>query len=101
MLRTQSPAAEPQVLSRFLRSRTAEAEVLSDRTILFNWEAAGWCLGEITRANRDARRTIEKGEPANFFVYYEIDDDESKHNLQLAEHGHQEVPNAWVLLEKA
>ena len=61
----------------------------------------GWCLGEITRANRDARRTIEKGEPANFFVYYEIDDDESKHNLQLAEHGHQEVPNAWVLLEKA
>ena len=39
--------------------------------------------------------------PANFFVYYEIDDDESKHNLQLAEHGHQEVPNAWVLLEKA
>ena len=34
----------------------------------------------------------DKGEPANFFVYYEIDDDESKHNLQLAEHGHQEVP---------
>ena len=32
MLRTQSPAAEPQVLSRFLRSSTAEAEVLSDRT---------------------------------------------------------------------
>jgi hypothetical protein len=30
-----------------------------------------------------------------------VDDDESKHNLQLAEHGHQEVPNAWMLLEKA
>ena len=28
---------------------------------------------------------VLKGEPANFFVYYEIDDDESKHNLQLAE----------------
>ena len=74
-----------------------------------SWVGGGWslrflarrCLGEITRANRDGRRTIEKGEPANFFVYYEIDDDESKHNLQLAEHGHQEVPNAWVLLEKA
>ena len=39
---------------------------------------------------------IEKGEPANFFAYYEIDDDESKHNLQLAEHGHQEVPNACM-----
>ena len=37
---------------------------------------------------------------ANFFVYYEIDDDESKHALALAEHGHQEKPNAWVLLER-
>ena len=49
-----------------------------------------------SRANHDGRRTIEKGEPANFFVHYEIDDDESKHNLQLAEHGHQEVPNACM-----
>ena len=38
--------------------------------------------------------------PANFFVYYEIDDDESKHALALGEHGYQEVPGAWVLLEK-
>ena len=37
--------------------------------------------------------------PANFFVYYEIDD-ESKHALALGEHGYQEVPGAWVLLEK-
>ena len=86
VLRTQSPAAEPQVLSRFLRSSTAEAEVLSDRTSTHLLTRTVYVL---------------KGEPANFFVYYEIDDDESKHNLQLAEHGHQEVPNAWVLLEKA
>ena len=39
--------------------------------------------------------------PANFFVYYEIDDDESKHELRLEEYGHQEVVNAWVLLEEA
>ena len=84
-----------------LEFKSAAATQLEGKFILFNWEAAGWCLGEITRANRDGRRTIDKGEPANFFVYYEIDDDESKHNLQLAEHGHQEVPNAWVLLEKA
>ena len=62
--------------------------------------AAGWCLGEISRSNTDGRRTVEKGVPANFFVYYEIDDDESKHALALAEHGHQEVPGAWVLLER-
>ena len=38
---------------------------------------------------------------ANFFVYYEIDEDESKHALSLDEYGHQEVTNAWVLLEAA
>ena len=36
----------------------------------------------------------------NFFVYYEVDDDDSKHKLDLEDHGHQEVPNAWVLLEE-
>ena len=44
------------------------------------------------------RRTIEKGVPANFFVYYEIDDDESKHALSLDEYGQKEATNAWVLL---
>ena len=38
--------------------------------------------------------------PANFFVFYEIDEDKSKHALSLEELGHQEVTNAWVLLEK-
>ena len=33
-------------------------------------------------------------------VYYEIDEEEAKHSLELVEHGHQEVPNAWVLLDK-
>ena len=56
---------------------------------------------DLARLNKDARRTVEKGVPANFFVYYEIDDDESKHALALSEHGHQEAPDAWVLLEKA
>ena len=46
------------------------------------------------------RRTID-GVPANFFVYYEIDDDESKHTLSLKDYGHEEVLNAWVLLEGA
>ena len=61
----------------------------------------GWCFGEITRSNTDGRRVVEKGVPAKFFVYYEIDEDESKHKLELKELGHQEVPGAWVLLEQA
>jgi hypothetical protein len=38
----------------------------------------------------------------DFFVYYEIDEEEAKHSLELelVEHGHQEVPNASVLLDK-
>ena len=35
-------------------------------------------LGDITRANTDGRRVVEKGTPANFFVYYEIDDDDGR-----------------------
>ena len=48
--------------------------------------------------NTDGRRTVD-GVPANFFVYYEIDDDESKHVLTLEDYGNEEVLNAWVLLE--
>ena len=32
-------------------------------------------------------------------VPYDIDEDESKHALALEEHGHEEKPNAWVLLD--
>ena len=51
---------------------------------------------------RQHGRAPHRGEavPANFFVYYEVDDDDSKHKLDLEDHGHQEVPNAWVLLEE-
>ena len=42
---------------------------------------------------------MEKGVPANFFVYYEIDENESKHLLSPNNHGHREVTDAWVLLE--
>ena len=84
-----------------LEFKNAAAQQLVGKFILFNWAAAGWCLGEITRTNNDGRHIVEKGAPVNYFVYYEIDDDESKHRLDLEEHEHQEVPNALVLLEEA
>ena len=37
--------------------------------------------------NTDARKIITRGEPANFFVYYLVDDDTSKHNLTLDGYG--------------
>jgi len=83
-----------------LEFKSATSKELVGKFILFNWAAAGWCLGEITRTNADGRRTVEKGMPANFFVFYEIDEDESKHALSLDEYGQREAINAWVLLEK-
>ena len=46
--------------------------------------------------NTDARKIITRGEPANFFVYYPVDDDTSKHNLTLDGYG---ADDRWVLLE--
>ena len=37
--------------------------------------------------NTDARKIITRGEPANFFVYYLVDDDTCKHNLTLDGYG--------------
>ena len=91
--------AEPPAAA-LLAFKSEAASQLVGKFILFNWPAAGWCLGEITRTNTDGRRTVEQGAPANFFVYYEIDDDESKHALGLEEFGHQEVANPWVLLDE-
>ena len=84
-----------------LEFRNGAAQQLVGKSILFNWEAAGWCLGEITRTNPDRHRIVEKDAPANFFVHYKIDDNELKHKLNAEDHGYQEVPNVWVLLEEA
>ena len=48
----------------------------------------------IKAVNTDARKIITRGEPANFFVYYLVDDDTSKHNLTL-----DGADDRWVLLE--
>ena len=52
--------------------------------------------GIIAAANRDGRKIVNKGEPANFLVYYPVDDDTSKHNLTLDGYG---ADGRWVLLE--
>ena len=54
------------------------------------------CQGIIVAANRDGRKIVNKGEPANFLVYYPVDDDTSKHNLTLDGYG---ADDRWVLFE--
>ena len=70
---------------------------LINKNILFRWPAVGWCLGKIVEANADGRRTMD-GVKVNFFVYYEMDDDTSKHALSFESYGEND---GWVLLERA
>ena len=84
------PPSEAQLTFR----DPARAELI-DKAILFRWPAVGWCLGKITQANTDARRTI-KGVKCNFFIYYELDQDTSQHTLALNAYG---ADDGWVLLE--
>ena len=40
--------------------------------------------GKIVSANKDARFKVKDVGKINFFIYYEVDGDTSKHSLQLA-----------------
>ena len=57
----------------------------------------GWCKGKIISVNTDGRFKVG-GANVNFIIYYEVDDDNSKHALSLAAFGEDKD---WVLLEKA
>ena len=56
----------------------------------------GWCVGIIKESNGDRRIKID-GEVVNFWVYYHIDDDTSKHVLTLDAYGGDGV-GSWALL---
>ena len=75
-------------LPLFLDCRKGPSRFLSDYCLLFiefGADASRPCAdvrqGIIAAANRDDRKIVNKGEPANFLVYYPLDDDTSKHNL--------------------
>ena len=62
------------------------------------WPAPhGWHLGTIQRRVFDGR-TKRGGQQCNFYIHYEVDDDEVPTVLQLAEHGGEDE-GCWVLLE--
>ena len=77
---------------------SAEAKSLVGRTILYHWDGVGWCSGVIEKANGDKSKTVD-GEMCNFLVYYEMDDDLSRHVLELDSYVPDGPPNSWVLLE--
>ena len=90
-------AATPPTADQ-LAYKSAAASELVGKSILFHWLVVGWLVGTIQRSNTDGRHKID-GEPVNFFVYYEQDDDESKHVLDLETHGSLAEGHGWALLE--
>ena len=63
--------------------------------------ARPWCLGTITQRNVSPyiSKTIEgKKEKVNFYVHYDVDDDEVKTVLRVSEYGESDEMG-WVLLE--
>ena len=88
-------------LPLFLASAQSLVWFLSDYYyLLIDFRAARrvhrGCAPRPPPVNTDARKIITRGEPANFFVYYLVDDDTSKHNLTLDGYG---ADDRWVLLE--
>ena len=62
----------------------------------FPVSAIGWQPGVITRRNTDARRKRD-GELANFYIHYEVDDDEVATVLSLEDYGGDDECS-WLLL---
>ena len=51
------------------------ADALVGESILFNWPVVGWHVGVIQRRNFDGR--VKRGKSkCNFYIYYEVDEDE-------------------------
>lgn len=92
-LNTPSPAAA----LAFSKQAAPEADALIGRSILFNWGSIGWHLGVLQRRIYDGR-TKRSGEQCNFYIYYEVDDEEVPTALRLEEYGVDEECG-WVLLE--
>ena len=59
----------------------------------------GWCKGNILSVNTDARFKVKDVGKINFFIYYEVDADTSKHSLQSSTYYGRD--QEWVLLAPA
>jgi len=57
------------------------------RTMLFNWPVVGWCLGNITERNLNARLKVG-GRVANFKVFYPCNSTTATHALHLDSYDH-------------
>ena len=83
----------------FSSDASAPGDALVGRVLLFNWEGVGWCEGIVEERNQDDRFQLD-GDHVNFWVYYSLDDNLSKHVLEVEDYAHgPDAPDgSWVLL---
>jgi len=93
-------AVSPKPTDEMLVAGSNEGKKLVGRSVLYHWADVGWCSGVIEKANGDKSKTVD-GDMVNFLVYYEMDDDLSRHVLELDKYNPDGPANSWVLLEVA
>ena len=67
--------------------------------ILFHWPVIGWYVGTIQRRVFDGRIKRD-GEQCNFYIHYEVDDEEAATALLLDDYDGVDE-HSWLLLEPA
>jgi hypothetical protein len=82
-----------------LEPGSAGSKQLVGRSILYHWTDVGWVLGVVHSVNGDTSTMID-GDMVNFMVYYEWDDDHSRHVLKPDAYHLDGPANSWVLLEE-
>ena len=95
-------AAEPPSEAELTFGNEA-GDALVGKHIMFNWEGVGWCEGIVDERNKDEECKIDGEEDrVNFWVHYAIDDNTSKHNLEMQFYGGgpEADYDSWVLLDK-
>ena len=95
---TESYRVAPMPTPEQLEFGNAAGDALVGRQVLYNWEGVGWCTGVVESRNKSAAKRVG-GQPVNFLVYYDVDDELAEHNLELAAYSQHGLHGAWVLLE--
>ena len=95
---TESYRVAPMPTPEQLEFGNAAGDALVGRQVLYNWEGVGWCTGVVESRNKSAAKRVG-GQPVNFLVCYDVDDELAEHNLELAAYSQHGLHGAWVLLE--
>lgn len=94
-------AASPPTAAALAFSKQASlaADALVGQRILFHWPVIGWYMGTIQRRVFDGRIKRD-GEQCNFYIHYEVDDEEAATALLLDDYDGVDE-HSWLLLEPA